>query len=699
MWIKAIGLIFLGVWVQLSVAATTTVVSVSKGFSTPLRLIEPAETIAIGDPGVIGVNTLKPDLLMVNGQDLGATSLTVFGKSGRVFEYRVQVVNDIYQLRSMVLALEKKVTVEDLNGIIVLKGTVPTPAALARVLTVADRFVTGSSEPPDFSVISDHGGVLSGNLDEAQTGVDEEISGVSPDPRIAIPQINVGGRAQGGGGAGRNGANGSVTQALRQPLMPIKGNLAQNLSRGEVIVVGKGKVMSMIKVAKQPKVEIQMQIIGIDRNKTDSYGLDWRLDALSGGKAVTVGSVLGDVSSSGANSPDQLTNNGFDPGSSSLFAFVNNPGKYALSAFMRFLQQKGAAKTLSNPLVTAVSGESASFLVGGNIPIPVQTQTVNQVTATTATNVRFIQFGLKLIVRPTVLENGKISIVLDQSISEPDYSQSITLLGARIPGFNQRSVSTLTESASGETWAVAGLLSEENTRNASQIPWLSNIPVLGWLFKTTSDAKSRNELMILVNARVVEADNETKVTFENDGELAPNQSEVPDIPASEDVFEKPLINPDNNQRTKPRSGAAAKPAKGARKLDLPSVVVPDAVRGVRPAPVGETSTQEGNDPDAAMSLPQIIIPEKNTNSIIALSQTVKADANQTVAVRKIEGRLISYQEFDSLPVQQASNSQAKVAMPVAHQQHKALPNSELVGNHGFLSQVSLFQPRRVIRDQ
>lgn len=578
---------------QSVLARVVNTINVEAGFSVPLQLPEPAGTIAIGNQEIIATTTLKPDLIMINGQTTGATSMTVFGRSGKIYEYRVHVVNDVTQLSTMIRALERNVTVEDLNGTIVLKGTVQSPTALVRVLSLADRYVTGNTTPPDFSVISDRGGVLAGNTQEDQTGIDAPIVGVSPDPRISIPVLPIGGLGGAGGGAGAGGAGaggggaggrggfGGVAGALRQPLMPIKGNIAQNISRGEVVTVANGKVISLIKVAKQPKVEIQMQIIGIDRNKTDSYGLDWRLDAESGGKMVTVGSTLGDVSSSGGQSPTQLMENGADFSSSSLFAIVNSPGKYFLSGFMRFLQQKGAAKTLSNPLVTAVSGESASFLVGGNVPIPVQTAIAGNLGggAAVATNVTFIQFGLKLIVRPTVLENGKISIVLDQSISEPDYSQAITLVGARVPGFNQRSVSTITESASGETWAVAGLLSEENAKNLSQVPWLSRVPVLGWLFKTSNDNKSRNELMILVNARVINGDNETSNGFDAKGDMAP--ANMLDTTENDQTLPEESIVPSQpSDNKKPPQLPANKTLNNSKKSNLkskPTTNVPEQI--------------------------------------------------------------------------------------------------------------------------
>jgi len=492
---------------QYSVADEIRSINVMRGFSTPLKLSEDAGTIAIGDPNLIGVVTIKPNLLMINGQDTGATSLTVFGKTGAIYQYRIQITNDIGQLKSLISSVEKKVTVEDINGTVVLKGEVATPAALTRVLSIADRFV-GGEEEPDFSVISDNGGVLAGNLDEKK-----EVTPV--DPKLVSQILS--------GSSGRNGAS-KISGALNQKLMSNKGNLAQNISRGNVIMAAKGKVMSLIKVMSQPKVEIQMRIVAVDRKKTDEFGIDWRLD----GNRVSVGSKLGGVVSTISSASEMFnstTGNAIDTGSSTLVGFFK-PGNYFLSTFLRAVEEKGAATTLSEPLLTAISGESASFLVGGSIPIPLQELSPGNSTsnAVVATYIEFIEFGLRLIVRPTVLENGKISIVLDQSISEPDYSNAIQVIGAAIPSFKQKTVSTITESESGETWAVAGLLSEEDRKSLKSVPWISKVPIIGWLFKNKDDSTSRNELMILVNARRIDGVNSTTTNFEGVGEFSQSQT-------------------------------------------------------------------------------------------------------------------------------------------------------------------------------
>lgn len=545
------------------------------GHSIPFNLPEEPETIAIGDPSIFQTVTVKPRQILLNATNVGTTSMTVYGKSGSVYQHYVKVKLDptrtaiemeqlafqarkdaaaviakrnaefeteqliikqrnliagdfITRLRPLVNALEKNVTVDNLNGVILLKGTVDTAAAHARIISLVDRFLSTSVEP-DFKVISDSGGVLAGNLDE-------KTEFEPPPQTLAVPRIFVGGAGQGQGGAGGQGGGGGrrggSVQALKQPLMDAKGNLGQNLNRADVVVIAEGKALSLIKVAKTPKVEIQMKIVAVDRDKTDQMGIDWRLTSIltNGGTTtgISIGSLLGGVTSSLPSGLGDSTG-AINPGDSTLVGIGNIIGsdkQIGLSTFLRFVEEKGAATTLSEPLLTAVSGESASFLVGGSIPIPVQTLSAGSSTqnAVVATNVNFIDFGLRLVVRPTVLENGRISMLLDQSMTEPDNGVRIQLLGTFIPGFRQKSVSTVTESASGETWAVAGLLSEEDSKVLRKIPLLGDLPVFGFLFRNSDDRVNRNELMIIITARTIDGENQTTTNFDGEGRLAPSNS-------------------------------------------------------------------------------------------------------------------------------------------------------------------------------
>lgn len=496
---------------------------------TPIRLPEPAATIAIGNPNFFNVVTLDNNFLMLTGEREGVTSMTIFGKSGQIYQYRVQVSVDIQQLkeklqrdqiistlevqmkdierqrhlqklRDLIQPMEPNVTVDDLDGSkVILRGEVQSPAALVRVLTIADRFFGGNASQPDFKVISDYGGVLAGNLDEA-------IDTLDPSEFRPLTQ-----QASGVGGRGGNGGRGG---AGNQRLLDEKANLAQNISRASVVSVANGRILSLIKVISQPKIEIQMRLIEIDRSKTDEFGIDWRLD----GNKVSIGSLHGSVVSS---LPSPSSNAGVNVGSANLVGFFT-PGKYSLAAFVRAVEEKGATSTLSEPLLTAVSGESARFLVGGNVPIPYQETTSSTNSVAVSTNVRYITFGMNITVRPTVLENGKISIILDQTLSEADYTNAIQIIGAQVPGFKQKAVSTITESDSGETWAVAGLLTEEDRKSLKSVPWISKVPILGKLFENKDDSTSRNELIILVNARRVDTPNTTTTNFDGHGKLSPS---------------------------------------------------------------------------------------------------------------------------------------------------------------------------------
>ena len=437
-----------------------------------------------------------------------------------------QLLSAPLRLKGVLSQIDPRIEVEEVNGVFLLKGKVKTASDLSKVLSMADRFVNGNTKPEtDFTVISDYGGVLAGNIDE-----DNQVNPVLPSATnrgaggiggrgglgagVGTGGVGAGGVGAGGVGAGGVGGRGGVNN---QTVLPLtlgngKGNLAQNIARANVVTVADGKVMSLIQVDNKPRVEIQMRIVGVDRTRTEDLGIDWRLIGLStsSGKstAVSIGSLLGNVTDTLPGITDDASGT-INPGTSTLVLGATRTTAsriLSLSSFIRWVETKGAAKTLTEPLMTALSGESATFSVGGTLPVLTQDQTTfanNGVTQNTTTNITFLQYGLGIVVRPTVLENGKISIVLDQTLSEPDYTVAVSSLDADVPGFKTRTVNTITESSDGETWAVAGLLNEEDTQTTKAVPFLSNIPVLGWLFRNENQGRSRKELLLVITARLM----------------------------------------------------------------------------------------------------------------------------------------------------------------------------------------------------
>ncbi|WP_171001656.1 pilus assembly protein N-terminal domain-containing protein [Methylobacillus flagellatus] len=451
------------------------------------------------------------------------------------------------RLERLLKEIDPRIEVEKLNSAFLLKGRVKTPSALARAISLADRFVNGG-EDADISVISDKGGVLTGNTDEAQRlalGIPSLIGGRAQGNNApgAAPVIRDSSEPRPRGGLGAQGGN-TGQQGFRQPfnlslpLMPENGNIARNIGRGDVVTAANGKVVSLLKVDALARVEIQMRIVTVDRGKTRDLGIDWSLNGnrvqLNTGAAAANNEAIQALAASSA---------------------TGSISSLSITSFLRAAEDLGAAETLYEPLVSAVSGETASFLLGGTVPIYTEEfETTGGVIGGIGTRTRTLQyaeFGLRYFVRPTVLEDGRISTVLDQSISAPDYNVAggtfKDSLGNPIPAFTRRAVSTLTESRDGETWAIAGLVDQRDVRNLSKVPFLSTIPIIGRLFQRQVDDRSRSELFIMVTARTVQPN---EVQDEAVPVTAPELKPVEILPIRRDAFD---INEDETEpRDEPR---------------------------------------------------------------------------------------------------------------------------------------------------
>jgi pilus assembly protein CpaC len=171
-------------------------------------------------------------------------------------------------------------------------------------------------------------------------------------------------------------------------------------------------------------------------------------------------------------------------------------GISTFEAILDALETKQVTKTLAEPTLVAMSGDTASFLVGGEIPIP-----VNDTIGTTGLpliTVDFKQYGIALAFTPTVLKNGMINLVVNPEVSEIDYSTTYNENGVNIPGFKVRRAKTTVELRDGESFVIAGLLSDNYTDTIRALPFAGDVPILGALFKSTGFQKDRSELVIVV---------------------------------------------------------------------------------------------------------------------------------------------------------------------------------------------------------
>jgi pilus assembly protein CpaC len=166
-----------------------------------------------------------------------------------------------------------------------------------------------------------------------------------------------------------------------------------------------------------------------------------------------------------------------------------------MQIFVQALRENGLLKVLAEPNLVAINGQSASFLAGGEIPIPI--------TTSNTTDVKFKEFGVRLNFTPAVLSEDRIRMKVTPEVSEPDPTTSVTFGGISIPGFSTRRIETVIELGSGETLAIGGLLNERMRGLTRAVPVLGDIPVLGALFRSVEFQTNESELVVLVTPELV----------------------------------------------------------------------------------------------------------------------------------------------------------------------------------------------------
>jgi len=172
-------------------------------------------------------------------------------------------------------------------------------------------------------------------------------------------------------------------------------------------------------------------------------------------------------------------------------------GRTSLDASIEALEEKGIIRTLAEPNLVSMSGETASFLAGGEFPIPVQAD-LGQVT------IEFRQFGVGLAFTPTVLDDGIINLKVAPEVSQLDNSNSVRVGGVEVPALRVRRANTTIELRNSQSFAIAGLLQNESSNRKTQTPWIGDIPILGSLFRSSRYQKSETELVIIVTPRLVQ---------------------------------------------------------------------------------------------------------------------------------------------------------------------------------------------------
>ena len=177
-------------------------------------------------------------------------------------------------------------------------------------------------------------------------------------------------------------------------------------------------------------------------------------------------------------------------------ALLGGSGGISLDANIQALEEQGVVRTLAEPNLVSMSGDTASFLAGGEFPIPVSADD-GQI------GIEFRQFGVGLSFTPTVLGDGIINLEVQPEVSQIDTSNSVRIAGIEIPSLRVRRADTTVELRNGQSFAIAGLLQNDSSTSKVQVPWLGDVPILGSLFRSSRYKNYETELVIIVTPRLV----------------------------------------------------------------------------------------------------------------------------------------------------------------------------------------------------
>jgi pilus assembly protein CpaC len=267
------------------------------------------------------------------------------------------------------------------------------------------------------------------------------------------------------------------------------------------------------------QVQLRVRITEVDRNVTQQLGINWQAigsavgnfygGVFSGRGIYNYNQAITNANGTTSYPVNLASNNAF-----SLFTgfHTNNAD---IRALIDALNQEGLLTVLAEPNLVALSGQTASFLAGGEFPIPVS-QTNG------AISVEFKQFGVKLDFTPTVLNDRLISLKVRPEVSQIDTTASVTTGGITVPGLSVRRADTTVELASGQSFAIGGLLQSNTQDVVSQVPGIGSIPILGKLFSSSNYLNNKTELVIMVTPYIVEPTDPSKLRSPLDSLVSPS---------------------------------------------------------------------------------------------------------------------------------------------------------------------------------
>ena len=460
-----------------------TALKVPLGHARILVFDDVVKNVSLGNPKVADVIVLESQKLYVVGKSLGSTNVVVWGRGSRKKQdyttFRVEVTHDLESLKKVLHEIMPDETpeIKSSAGAIVLSGEVSSPAKILAIETLAKQY---------------------------------------------------------------------VKNAKKHSLAEKKDGQSQNDAKEEDLVT---EVINLMSVGGPHQVMLEVKVAEISRSIIKRLGINlasfdasspWKMGAVNGGASfpnaqfqpgdfeVPIFPTSGSAAS-GANSIVGPNVDLFEPTAPAISAtglFFNYlSGNTFFNLVIDAAKEDGLAKILAEPTLTTASGEAASFLSGGEFPIPVWSGDDDKI------SIKFKEFGISMKALPLVQDTKRISINLEIAVSELTDAASIAAglptatSNFAIPSLSTRRANSTVELLDGQTIGIAGLISDKMRETVNKFPGLGDIPILGTLFRSQEWVQDQTELVMFVTARLAQPIKPDQIRLPTDAFVEPTDAE------------------------------------------------------------------------------------------------------------------------------------------------------------------------------
>src|SRR5262245_27912150 len=448
----ALALVFLLALAPFSIAAqpqTPPTITVTINKSMVFRLAERAKRVSVSQPEVADVLVVAPSQLLINGKNIGTTSLIIFDEKGEVSNYDLVVAPDIAALRGQLRSVfpNEKIDISTSGPSLVLRGEVSNEVVYDRVLEIVISYLP--PKPPA----------------QVAPSTSQSVQfGTAP-----IATIQSSGLGFAGGGSLAFTEEKSITD-------PYRWNDKKEIDG----------IIDLLVIKEVRQIELDVVVADVSMSKLRDIGFDFAQSVAPHVNSLSlIGSQAFNLITPGSTiNPGNVT---FQPSATGIFSYIN--GRYALTTLYRMLQNKDIAQILAQPRLVVKNGRSGGFLSGGEVPI---------ITSTANTfGVVFKPFGVRLDFIPTLTQSDRIDLRVFPEVSD------IAAGTSTIPNFIVRRTVSRVELKEGESLIIGGLLDQRVIRDLTKFPFLGDVPILGALFRSTKFSNRESELVFVITPRIV----------------------------------------------------------------------------------------------------------------------------------------------------------------------------------------------------